>query len=134
MLRIECLYARQPKEDSGKLISQKITCHAWAGCAGGKIVREIEETVSPTTEMVDRPAIQEILADLACGLFDILLISDSGRLIGSGKDIAALLLILEQNRKVLCIADQQGIIPTEAVTVSGIFPSIDTANGKERGN
>lgn len=134
MLRIECLYARQPNEAPDGLVAQKNACHAWSKCAGGKIVREIEETVSPTTPMVDRPAIQDILSDLGCGLFDILLISDSSRLIGNNKDIAALLRILEQNRKPLCIADRQGTIPEGVISADTIPPSLNTASRKEGEN
>lgn len=131
MLRIECLYARQLKEDAAELLSQKNACRAWAGATGGEIVREVEETVSPTTAMVDRPAIQDILADLACGLFDLLLLSDSARLIGSRKDISSLMLILEQNRKPLCFADHDGIVPTEMLPTGTVIPALVIVNGEE---
>lgn len=134
MLRIECLYVRQPKEDVSKLQAQRDACRLWAGNTGGKIVREVEEITSPTTAMVDRPAIQDILADLACGFFDLLLISDRSRLIGSRADIAALLLNLEQNRKPLCLADHDYVIPAERISPGVIIAPTIFLVGEKKGD
>ena len=115
MVRVESLCTRLPSEKKYTLMEQEMACHYTSESHGWSVTGVIKECAKPTTPMADRPAIQDLLNDLRDDSFDILMINDIRRIIGSDADINALMRLLKQHRKSLYIIELHNVFPADAL-------------------